>query len=232
MNEHKRLLLANKAWVQDKLDLRADFFEQHQEVQTPEFLWIGCADSRVPAEEITGAGPGELFVHRNIANLILHTDFNSMGVIQYGVQVLKVKHIIVCGHYNCGGVKAAMSHESVGLLNKWLRHIKDVYRFHRSELDSISDTRARVDRLVELNIVEQVYNLVQTSFVQECWLSEDRPQIHGWVYDMKNGKLKELLSVNPGSPVDEIYRYDFPKLVESPAEEPVDVGLKWTLNED
>jgi len=208
MDEHKRLLAANRAWVKEKLALRPDFFERSIDSQSPEFLWIGCADSRVPAEEITGAGPGELFVHRNIANLVLHTDFNAMGVIQYAVQVLKVRHIIVCGHYNCGGVKTAMSHQNVGLLNKWLRHIKDVYRFHIDELEAISDPQQRYDRLVELNVIEQIYNLAQTSFIQECWALELRPQIHGWVYDLRTGLLKDTLSLGPGDPIDDIYRYE------------------------
>lgn len=212
MNEHKRLLLANRAWVQEKLDLRPDFFEQYKETQRPEFLWIGCADSRVPAEEITGAGPGELFVHRNVANLVLHTDFNAMGVIQYAVQVLQVRHIIVCGHYNCGGVKTAMSQANVGLLNKWLRHIKDIYRIHKDELEAIADLKLRGNRLVELNVVEQVNNLSQTSFVQECWKRGDRPQIHGWVYDVRTGYLREIYDLNPGDEIDSIYRYDFPEI--------------------
>lgn len=208
MDEHRRLLLSNRAWVKEKLDLRPDFFHRSMDAQSPEFLWIGCADSRVPAEEITGAGPGELFVHRNIANLVLHTDFNAMGVIQYAVQVLKVRHIIVCGHYNCGGVRTAMSHQNVGLLNKWLRHIKDVFRFHRAELEAIEDEGQRLDRLVELNVIEQSYNLAQTSFVQESWALELRPQIHGWVYDLRTGMLKETISLNPGDPIDDIYRYE------------------------
>jgi carbonic anhydrase len=210
MNEHRRLLLANRAWVQEKLDLRSDFFDQYREHQTPEFLWIGCADSRVPAEEITGAGPGELFVHRNIANLVVHTDFNALGVIQYAVQVLKVKHIVICGHYNCGGIKAALSHDNVGMLNKWLWHIKDIYRFHREELDEIKDMRARLDRLSEINVIEQAQNIAQTSFVQTCWREEQRPQIHGWIYTLSSGIIKELIDLNPGDPIDDIYRFNFP----------------------
>jgi len=209
MNEHRKLLLANKAWVQEKLDLRADFFQRHQATQEPSFLWIGCADSRVPAEEVTGAGPGELFVHRNVANLVLHSDLNAMGVIQYAVQVLRVQHIIVCGHYNCGGVKAAMSMEDVGLLNQWLRYIKDVYRFNQDELDAIEGQQQRFDRLVELNTIEQVANLARTSFVQKTWHDEGtRPQLHGWVYDIKSGLLREILSLDPGAPIDTIYHFE------------------------
>ena len=210
MNEHKRLLLANKAWVQDKLDLRSDFFEQYSEAQQPEFLWIGCSDSRVPAEEITGTGPGELFVHRNVANLVVHTDFNSLGVIQYAVEALKVKHIIVCGHYNCGGVRASISHTNLGMLNKWLRYIKDVYRLNRSELDQISDFNERANRLSELNVIEQVTNLTNISFIQKVWKQETRPQIHGWIYCLETGVIKELITLNPGDQVDEIYRFDLP----------------------
>lgn len=221
MDEHRRLLLSNRAWVKEKLDLRPDFFQRSMDTQSPEFLWIGCADSRVPAEEITGAGPGELFVHRNIANLVLHTDFNAMGVIQYAVQVLKVRHIIVCGHYNCGGVRTAMSHQNVGLLNKWLRHIKDVFRFHREELEAIEDESQRLDRLVELNVIEQSYNLAQTSFVQESWALELRPQIHGWVYDLRTGMLKETISLNPGDPIDDIYRYEITVASENPRVIPI-----------
>jgi len=221
MDEHRRLLLSNRAWVKEKLDLRPDFFERSMDAQKPEFLWIGCADSRVPAEEITGAGPGELFVHRNIANLVLHTDFNAMGVIQYAVQVLKVKHIIVCGHYNCGGIKTAMGHDNVGMLNKWLRHIKDVYRFYSQELEQISDMQQRYDRLVELNVIEQTYNLAQTSFVQEGWALELRPQIHGWVYDLRYGLLKETITLNPGDPIEDIYRYEITESAANPKVIPV-----------
>jgi carbonic anhydrase len=144
MESHKKLLLANKAWVADKLNVREDYFLRMANDQTPEFLWIGCSDSRVPAEDVTGTGPGELFVHRNIANQVIHTDFNMLSVLQYAVEVLKVKHIIVCGHYGCGGVRNALSHQHLGLINKWLRNIKDVYRIHRHELDGIDDEERRL----------------------------------------------------------------------------------------
>ena len=209
MNSHKQLLLANRAWAQEKLDLRADFFERHQGAQKPEFLWIGCSDSRVPAEEITGTEPGELFVHRNIANLVIHTDFNCLSVIQYAVEVLQVKHVIVCGHYGCGGVAAAMSQKSFGLINKWLRHIKDVYRFHREELDAISDEEQRKRRLVELNVREQVNHLSETTIVQQAWRDHHAPAIHGWVYDMGTGLLQELVTINPGDEIEPIYTFDF-----------------------
>ncbi|MCC6537505.1 MAG: carbonic anhydrase [Bryobacterales bacterium] len=209
MDSYRKLLLSNKAWVQDKLSAQVDYFEKSALGQQPEFLWIGCSDSRVPAEDITGAQPGELFVHRNIANLVVHTDLNMLSVLQYAVQVLGVKHIIVCGHYNCGGVKNAMSRQDLGLINKWLRYIKDVYRYNRRELETIENEQARWDRLVELNVAEQVQNLAQTSIVQRSWHSHQRPIVHGWVYDLRSGYLKEIASVKPGSKLDDIYQFDY-----------------------
>lgn len=209
MESYKKLLLANKAWVKDKLDVREDYFLRMADDQTPEFLWIGCSDSRVPAEDVTGTEPGELFVHRNIANQIIHTDFNMLSVLQYAVDVLKVKHIIVCGHYGCGGVKNALSHKHLGLINKWLRNIKDVYRFHQQELDGITDGNARFRRLVELNVEEQVRKLAETSFVQHAWQHEQRPDIHGWVYDLHTGYLNDLLLLTPDTAIDDIYKFEF-----------------------
>ncbi len=209
MDSHRKLLLANQAWVQDKLSAAPDFFEHLSIGQQPEFLWIGCADSRVPAEEITGTQPGQLFVHRNVANMVVHTDFNMLSVLQYAVQVLKVKHVIVCGHYNCGGVQNAMSHKDLGLINKWLRHIKDVYRFHERELEIIDEPQAKFDRLVELNVIEQVRNLADTSIVQKSWHDEGFPVLHGWVYDIKTGLLKELTKMDQTSKIEDIYRYDY-----------------------
>ena len=209
MEPHEKLLLANKAWVQEKLKLRPDYFESHSETQTPEFLWIGCSDSRVPAEDVTGAEPGELFVHRNIANLVVHTDFNMLSVLQYAVEVLKVKHIIVCGHYRCGGVKNAMTHTDLGLINKWLRQIKDIYRIYHRELEAIADPTARWDRLVELNVFEQVQNLAQTSVVQRSWHKEQAPTLHGWVYDLCTGYLKEIALMPPGSRMEDIYTFHY-----------------------
>lgn len=209
MEAYKALLLANKAWVDEKLKVRPDFFERQAAVQQPGFLWIGCSDSRVPAEEITGTEPGELFVHRNIANLVVHTDFNMLSVLQYAVEVLKVKDVIVCGHYNCGGVKSAMTNHDFGLINKWLRHLKDVYRLHRDHIDAITDPQARWDRLVEFNITEQVQNLAKTSIVQRAWRQEQRPELHGWVYDLRTGYLKELALIPPGARIDDIYRFEW-----------------------
>lgn len=209
MNTYKKLLLANRAWVQDKLSGQPDYFKKSAEGQQPEFLWIGCSDSRVPAEDVTGAEPGELFVHRNIANLVIHTDLNVLSVLQYAVEALKIKHVIVCGHYNCGGVKNAMSNQDLGLINKWLRHIKDVYRIHRRELETIEAMQARWDRLVELNVTEQVQNLAQTSIVQRAWRKENRPTVHGWVYDLRTGYIKEIATIRPGSKLDDIYAFEF-----------------------
>lgn len=209
MDPYKKLLLANKAWVQEKLKIRPDFFERQAERQTPEFMWIGCSDSRVPAEDITGTEPGELFVHRNIANMVVHTDFNMLSVLQYAVEVLKVKHVIVCGHYRCGGVHHAMGRRDLGLINKWLRHIKDVYRLYQRELESIADSDARWDRLVEINVSEQVQNLAQTSIIQRSWHNEHSPSLHGWVYDLNSGYLKEVALMPPDAKIDDIYRFEF-----------------------
>lgn len=209
MESYRKLLLANKAFVKDKLDVRPDFFERMADDQNPEFLWIGCSDSRVPAEEITGTEPGELFVHRNIANQVIHTDFNMLSVLQYAVDVLKVKHVIVCGHYGCGGVINALSHKNLGLINKWLRNIKDVYRLHQRELDGIADQNQRWRRLVEVNVEEQVWKLAETSFVQHAWQKEQRPTLHGWVYDLHSGYLKDLLMLTSETKINDIYKFEF-----------------------
>ncbi len=210
MEAYKRLLLNNQAWVKDKLAVRPDFFERTSETQKPEFLWIGCSDSRVPAEDITGVEPGELFVHRNVANMVVHTDFNMLSVVQYAVEVLKVQHIIVCGHYGCGGIKTALSRQHLGLINKWLRHVKDIYRFHATELDAIPDDEARYERLIELNVFEQVHHLAELSFVQLAWKQERRPTLHGWIYDIHTGHLKQIAKIDPGQLPHEIYVYEFP----------------------
>lgn len=219
MNQHLKLLTSNKTWVKERTKINPDFFSNKAEVQTPEYLWIGCSDSRVPAEEVTGCEPGELFVHRNIANLVVHTDFNLLSVLQYAVEVLKVKHIIVCGHYGCGGIQNAMSNRHLGLINKWLRHIKDVYRFHERELTAIHDYESKYKRLVELNIVEQVYNLAETSIVQNAWIHHQRPTLHGWVYNMETGLLNVLAMMEPGAKIDDIYKYDLKSHTDKPSEE-------------
>jgi carbonic anhydrase len=208
MQNYQRLLLENKAWAQEKVMDDPDFFNRLKDIQTPEFLWIGCSDSRVPANEITGTQPGEIFVQRNIANMVVHTDMNLLSVLQYAVEVLKVKHIIVCGHYGCGGVKAAMTNHSLGLINKWLRNIKDVYRFHREELDAIEETDDRVNRLVELNVQEQVMNLAKTSIVQAAWKKNHFPHLHGWVYGLNDGLIKPVFEIPAGTHIDPLYEFD------------------------
>jgi carbonic anhydrase len=209
MESYKRLLLANKAWVQEKLNVDAQFFERQAFHQRPEFMWIGCSDSRVPAEDITGVEPGELFVHRNVANLVVHTDFNMLSSLQYAVEVLEVKHVIVCGHYDCGGVKNALTRHDFGLINKWLRYIKDVYRLHRREIDAIDDPQARLDRMIEVNVMEQVNNLAETSIIQRSWKKSNRPVLHGWIYDLRTGYLKEQACLRPGAKLEPIYMFDF-----------------------
>lgn len=209
MNEYEKLLLQNKSWVSDKLDLDKDYFNNLADIQKPEFLWIGCSDSRVPANEITNTEPGEIFVHRNIANLVVNTDLNMLSVLKYAVEVLKVKHIIICGHYGCGGVKAAITNQHFGLLNKWLRNIKDVYRLHNDELNKIENIDEKTDALVELNIIEQVNNLVKTSIVQKAWHNNQSLILHGCVYGLKNGILKDLIKVDKDSPMDPLYYFDF-----------------------
>jgi carbonic anhydrase len=209
MNSSEKLLLQNKAWVQERTRYDENYFKRHSLIQKPEFLWIGCSDSRVPANEVTGTEPGELFVHRNIANLVVHTDLNLLSVLQYAVQVLQVKTIIVCGHYGCGGVRAAMDNTSYGLINKWLRNIKDTYRTHRNELDAIQDIDKRANRLAELNVAEQIMNLAKTSIVQQAWEKRQAPELLGWVYHMENGHLDEICRMDHNTPLDPIYRYVF-----------------------
>lgn len=211
MQSYQKLLLANKAWAKEKTDLRPNYFVELAKDQTPEFLWIGCSDSRVPAEEITGTSPGEIFVHRNIANLVIPTDLNLLSVVQYAVDYLKVKHIIVCGHYGCGGVRAALSRQRYGLLNKWLRHLKDIYVRCEDEFDHVND---KVSKLVEVSVREQVMNLAKTSIIQKAWATENRPKLHGWVFDIQTGQLKTLVEMDSNSDMPEIFRFEFP--VEKP----------------
>jgi len=209
MHPYEKLLLENKAWAKEMLEDDPDYFSRLAHVQAPEFLWIGCSDSRVPANEITGTQPGEIFVHRNIANLVVHTDVNLLSVLQYAVDILQVKHIIVCGHYGCGGIKAAMTKQSyAGVINKWLRNIKDVYRLYRNELDAIVDMEQRTDKLVELNVKEQVNNLAKTSIIQKSWKQNERPHIHGWVYGLKDGLLKSVFEMKPNTSIDPLYQYE------------------------
>jgi carbonic anhydrase len=189
---YTRLLENNKSWVKKKLELDPNYFNKLSGGQNPEYLWIGCSDSRVPANQITGTQPGEIFVHRNIANMVIHTDMNMLSVLSYAVEVLKVKHIIVCGHYGCGGVLAAMGNKQYGLIDNWLRHIKDIYRLYEKELDSIQDTEARGRRLVELNVIEQVGDLSKTSIVQNAWERKQPLHVYGWVYDIHDGIINDL----------------------------------------
>jgi carbonic anhydrase len=208
MNNYEKLLAANKTWADDQVKKDPLFFDRLKDLQQPEFLWIGCSDSRVPANEITGTAPGEIFVHRNVANMVVHTDLNLLSVLQYAVEVLRVKHIIVCGHYGCGGINAALTNHSFGIINKWLRNIKDVHRFHREEIDTIADPRAQADRLTELNVQEQVMNLAKTSIVQKAWKAEQRPDLHGWVYGLDDGLIKPVFEMGAGTHIDAIYEFD------------------------
>lgn len=208
MKSYEVLLLENKAWAEGKLEEDPDFFNHLSSLQTPEFLWIGCSDSRVPANQITGTDPGEIFVHRNIANLVVHTDTNLFSVLDYAVTHLQVKHIIVCGHYGCGGVKAAMSNQDYNqILNMWLRNIKDVYFHNQAELDAITNEERRADRLTELNVIEQVVHLAKTSVVQRAWEKRQAPDLHGWVYGLKDGIINPLFEMKANSPIDPIYHY-------------------------
>ncbi len=209
MDDIRRLLLENKAWAKERAQINPDYFIEMARDQTPTFLWIGCSDSRVPPNEITGSNPGELFVARNVANLVIHTDLNLMSVLEYAVNALNVKHIIICGHYGCGGVKAAMGQASLGMINKWIRNIKDVRHRHHAELAGIPDEAARFDRLVELNVMEQAENLTHTSIVQRAWANGKPLHIHGWVYAMASGLLHTLATYDSTYELPASYRYDF-----------------------
>ena len=207
---YKKIIENNKEWVESKLALDPNFFADLAKGQTPPLLWIGCSDSRVPANEIIGAKPGEVFVHRNIANMVIHSDMNMLSVLDYAVNVLKVRHVLVCGHYGCGGIKAAMGNESVGIIDNWIRHIKDVYRLHHKELDAIEDETERFNRFVELNVIEQVYDLAKTSIVQSAWKRGQELAIHGWVYGLNSGYVTDL-NVNFSSDKDlsNVYQLKF-----------------------
>ena len=209
MDKYKRLLLANKAWVKEKLSLSPNFFQDTAKEQRPEFLWIGCSDSRVPAEEVTGTQPGEIFTHRNIANLVHHNDFNLLSVLSFAVEYLKVKHIIVCGHYGCGGIQAALSTQHYGVLDEWLRQIKDTYQQNKELIIQAGSLAAQSDKLVEINILEQLKNLMKTNIIQKAWHEERRPTLHGWVYGLSDGLIKSLYTIEPGSQIEDIYKLDF-----------------------
>jgi len=207
MQAYEKLLLQNKAWVAQKNIEDEHFFNRLSEIQSPEFLWIGCSDSRVSANEITSTNPGEIFVHRNIANMVIHTDMNLLSVLDYGVNVLEVKHVIVCGHYGCGGLRAAMSNKQYGVIDNWLRHIKDVYHIYMDELEAIKDDKHRENAFAEYNVIEQVFDLSQTSIIQNSWVKRGGPWVHGWVYDIRNGLIQDLkVSMNNDSDLPPVYK--------------------------
>lgn len=188
----KQVFENNRKWIAEKKAIDKDYFKHLAEGQSPEVLYIGCSDSRATAEELMGAGPGEVFVHRNIANIVGSSDLNALSVVNFAIGTLHVKHVVVCGHYGCGGVKAAMVAKDMGLLNPWLRHVRDVYRFHREELDQITDEEQRYRRLVELNVEEQCINVIKTAVLQKSYLRDGTPTVHGWVFDMRTGELVDL----------------------------------------
>jgi carbonic anhydrase len=206
---YNKLLDNNKKWVADTISKDPEFFNRLANGQNPEILWIGCADSRVPANEIIGAVPGEVFVHRNIANMVIHTDMNMLSVLDYAVNILCVKHVIVCGHYGCGGIQAALTNKPFGLIDNWIRHIKDVYRFHQDELNEIKDEKKKFDRFVELNVFEQVYDLAKTSIIQNAWERGQELHIHGWVYDVRDGLINDQkITLKNNDSLAEVYQLD------------------------
>jgi carbonic anhydrase len=213
MDLHKRLILQNKAWAEEQNEKNPGFFAELSSGQHPKFLWIGCSDSRVPVNEITDTHSGDIFVHRNIANMVVHTDLNLLSVLQYAVQVLKVEHVIVCGHYGCGGVKAAFEHSDLGLLNKWLRNIKDVYRLHQKEIEAVEGEENRINKFIELNVEEQVTNLAKTSIVQQAWADGQKLFLHGWIFDMATGLVQDRALIQNSDNLEDIYKYDIAKKV-------------------
>lgn len=201
------LLRQNRCWSEGVRLADPLYFERLAALQTPEYLWIGCADSRVPANQVLGLAPGEVFVHRNIANVVVHSDFNCLSVLEYAVAILKVKHVIVCGHYGCGGVRAALADHHLGLIDNWLRHIRDVRQKHQDELDAIADESERLDRLCELNVMAQVSHVCQTTIVQRAWEQGQSLSVHGWVYGLRDGLVKDLnVSASGTEDVSEAYR--------------------------
>jgi carbonic anhydrase len=207
---YKKILDNNKKWVETQLAIDVEYFKDLAKGQQPPLLWIGCSDSRVPANEIIGAKPGEVFVHRNIANMVIHSDMNMLSVLDYAVNVLKVKHVIVCGHYGCGGVKAAMGNQSIGLIDNWIRHIKDVYRIHENYLNSIEDEEDRFNKFVEVNAQEQVFDLAKTSIVQNAWRNGQDLTLHGWTYGLNSGYVTDLgVNMSSNEELDEVYQLKF-----------------------
>jgi carbonic anhydrase len=208
MKPFEKLLEENKLWAAAQLKEDPAYFKRLVDLQSPEILWIGCSDSRVPADRITGTQPGEIFVHRNVANLVVHTDLNFLSVLQYAVEVLKVKHIIVCGHHNCGGVRAALQNKSLGLIDKWLWNIKNVYQQNKEAIHNLATEDEKVDLLTELNVKEQVMNLAKTSIIQKAWKNNKAPDLHGWVYDLRDGIINPIFDMPAGSNIDSIFEYD------------------------
>lgn len=210
---YEELLQGNRDWVKKETEKDPDYFNNLASGQDPDVLWIGCSDSRVPANEVTNTKPGQVFVHRNIANMCVHSDMNMLSVLDYAVNVLKVKHVIVAGHYGCGGIAAALSNNQFGLIDNWLRHIKDVYRLHSNELDRIMDDKLKVNRLVELNVMEQVYNLCKTTIVQNAWREREDLEVHGWVIDLSSGLVKDLqVTAKSSNNLGEIFKLDESKV--------------------
>lgn len=207
MDAYRKLLKNNKEWASAQIKEDPEYFERLIDLQTPEILWIGCSDSRVPADRITGTHPGEIFVHRNISNLVVHTDLNLLSVLQFAVEILKVRHIIVCGHHNCGGIAAAMSNKSYGLMDQWIWNIKNVYRMNREKIDALPTYEEKHYLLTELNVKEQVLNLAKTSIVQNAWKQNKIPHLHGWVYDLRDGIVNPVFDMEAGTPVDPIFEY-------------------------
>ena len=205
MDSYNKLLKNNRIWASEQIKIDPEYFERLIELQSPEILWIGCSDSRVPADRITGTQPGEIFVHRNISNLVVHTDLNLLTVLQFAVEILKVKHIIVCGHHNCGGIAAAMSNQSYGLMDQWIWNIKNVYRMHRDEINALPTNEEKHHLLTELNVKEQVMNLAKTSIIQNAWKQNNIPHLHGWVYDLRDGIVNPVFDLDAGTPPDPIF---------------------------
>ena len=208
MRSLRPLFDSNRRWSEEITARDPEFFGKLVGQQSPDYLWIGCADSRVPANEIVGLLPGELFVHRNVANVVVHTDLNCLSVLQYAVDVLDVEHVIICGHYGCGGVAASLTNNSFGIINKWLRNIKDVHRLHSAEIDANEDPTERINRLVEFNVREQVQNLAKTSVIQRAWKERKAPSLHGWVYGLTDGLINPLCELQHDYELDPLYRFD------------------------
>lgn len=207
MEIYRRILEKNKEWAANQLQEDPEYFSRLTELQSPEILWIGCSDSRVPADRITGTQPGEIFVHRNISNLVILTDLNMLSVLQFAVEILKIKHIIVCGHHNCGGIAAALSNNSYGLMDQWIWNIKNVYSLYRDDIDKMPTYGEKHNLLTKLNVIEQVKNLAKTSIIQNAWKEGAKPYLHGWVYDLRDGIVNPVFEMNNDTPSDPIFKF-------------------------